>query len=148
MVLLLMIFEKGVRKFDVLYSEPSQYLHQEQTEFSIPPVIRVRPVLGFEGIHTTGTDQDILVLGCGYEHRLIAQVSEHKRGAKKLLLYSLPSLMPDMYQESSSEFQPRCGSGRRSNSVAGNGFAPANNPFRLRPACYRLLSRTRHSGRR
>ena len=84
----------------MLYSEPSQYLQQEQTEFSIPPVSRVRPVLGFEGIHTTSTDRDLLVLGCGYEHRLIGQISEHKRGAKKLLLYSLPSLMPDMYQES------------------------------------------------
>ena len=70
MVLLLMIFEMGVRKFDVLYSEPSQYLRQEHTEFSIPPVIRVRPVLGFEGIHTTGTDRDLLVLGCGYEASL------------------------------------------------------------------------------
>ena len=94
MVLLLMMFDMGVRKFDVLYSEPSQYLHQEQTKFSIAPVISVRPVLGFEGNHTTGTDRDLLVLGCGYEECFIGQVSEHKRGAKKLLLYSLPSLMP------------------------------------------------------
>ena len=128
MVLLLMIFEMGVRKFDVLYSEPSQYLRQEHTEFSIPPVIRVRPVLGFEGIHTTGTDRDLLVLGCGYEDRLIGQVSEHKRGAKKLLLYSLPSLMPDMYQESYL-------SSRRAVEAGGevpqsqHRFAPANNPF-------------------
>ena len=128
MVLLLMMFEEGVRKFDVLYSEPSQYLRQELTEFSIPPVVAVRPVLGFEGTHTTGTDQDLLVLGCGYEDRLIGQVSEHKRGAKKVLLYSLPSLMPDMYQESYL-------SSRRSVEAAGDvpqsqqRFAPANNPF-------------------
>ena len=128
MALLLMIFKMGIRKFDVLYSEPSQYLHQEQTEFSIPPVILVRPVLGFEGIHTTGTDRDLLIMGCGYEHRLIGQVSEHKRGAKKLLLYSLPSLMPDMYQESYL-------SSRRAVEAGGEvpqsqqRFAPANNPF-------------------
>ena len=128
MVLVLMIFEMGVKKFDVLYSEPSQYLHQEQTEFSIPPVISVRPVLGFEGSHATVTDQDLLVLGCGYEHRLIAQVSEHKRGAKKLLLYSLPSLMPDMYQESylsSSRALEAGGEVTQSQQR----FAPANNPF-------------------
>ena len=128
MVLLLMMFERGVRKFDALYSEPSQYLHQERTEFSIPPVIGVRPVLGFEGIHTTDTDQDLLVVGCGYEERLIGQVSEHKRGAKKLLLYGLPSLMPDMYQESYL-------SSRRAVEAGGEvflgqqRFAPANDPF-------------------
>ena len=128
MVLLLMMFDMGVRKFDVLYSEPSQYLHQEQTKFSIAPVISVRPVLGFEGNHTTGTDRDLLVLGCGYEECFIGQVSEHKRGAKKLLLYSLPSLMPDMYQESYL-------SSRRAVEAGGEvpqsqqRFAPANNPF-------------------
>ena len=128
MVLLLMLFERGVKRFDVLYSEPSQYLHQERTQFSIPPVIRVRPVLGFEGAHAVGTDHDLLVLGCGYEDRFIGQVSEHKRGAKKVLLYGLPSLMPDMYQESylSSRRAVEAGGGVPQSRLR---FAPANNPF-------------------
>ena len=128
MVLVLMMFEMGVWKFDVLYSEPSQYLHQERTEFSIPPVINVRPVLGFEGVHTTGTDRDLLVLGCGYEDRLIGQVSEHKRGAKRLLLYSLPSLMPDMYQESYLSSRGAVEAGGEV-PQSQQRFAPANNPF-------------------
>jgi hypothetical protein len=90
---------RGVRKFDVLYSEPSVYLHKEKTRFSDESVVAVRQVAGFEGNHTPEAADDWLIIGAGYDHALIAYVAEHKESARKAQMLGLPSLRADMYQE-------------------------------------------------
>lgn len=122
--------DNGVRKFDALYSEPSHYSEKEKTRFSDEVVTQVRQVQGFEGNHVTNTQNDLLIIGSGYDHEPIAQVAESKNNAKKVQLLGLPSLRPDMYQENVLRAH------RASESVgigvgdeAHNFFAPAYDPF-------------------
>jgi len=130
MLFALMLFARGVKRFDVIYSEPDHYKKQELTSFSILPVAIVRPVLGFEGTHTTATDNDLLIIGSGYDDALIARVAEHKRSARKLQIFGLPSLRPDMYQQNVLKARRAAESvGASGASIAHSYFAPANDPF-------------------
>lgn len=130
MLFVLMLFDKGVKKFDVLYSEPDRYQKQELTAFSILPIVNVRPILGFEGTHSTDTANDALVIGSGYDDALIAKVAEHKRSARKLQVFGLPSLRPDMYQQNVLKARRASESiGSAGTSLAASCFAPANDPF-------------------
>lgn len=130
MLFALMLFDRGVKKFDALYSEPIRYQEQEKTQFSILPIVNVRPVLGFEGTHVTDTANDLLVIGSGYDDALIARVAEHKRSARKLQVFGLPSLRPDMYQQNVLQASRAAESiGTPGASVLHSRFAPANDPF-------------------
>lgn len=130
MLFLVMLFARGVRKFDALYSEPVRYPKQEHTQFSILPIVNVRPVLGFEGSHSTDTQNDVLIIGPGYDDALIRGVAEHKRSARKLQIFGLPSLRPDMYQQNVLQAARSAESvGMPRASVLHSRFAPANDPF-------------------
>jgi hypothetical protein len=129
MLLLSFMVAHGVNRFDVLYSEPGQYAKAEKTSFSGAPK-EVRSVLGFEGVHTTDTSKDLLIIGSGYDHQLIRGVAEYKKSARKVQLLGLPSLRPDMYQENvlrAHNAEEALGQG----GVSGQRdfFAPANDPF-------------------
>jgi hypothetical protein len=89
----------GVKSFDMLYTEPKYYARRADTVFSLD-VTEVRQVNGFEGSHAADVSNDLLVVGVGYDHPLIASVILNKSNAKLLQLLSLPSLSADMYQES------------------------------------------------
>ena len=120
---------QGIRKFDAIYAEPSQYIGQELTEFS--DVIReVRQVAGFEGTHSPDITHDVLIIGAGYEDNLISHVAENKAKASKIRLIGFPSLRADMYQENLLCVK------RAEESLGGTvddelhtRFAPANDPF-------------------
>lgn len=122
--------EFGVKKFDVLYSEPERYQKQESTEFSAGDVREVRPVAGFEGLHdpVAGDDKDLLIIAAGYEHNLIRQVATSKNNARKLQLFGFPPLQADFYQENVVNAY------KASEAVGVSGtpeplFAPASDPF-------------------
>jgi len=100
MVLVAQLARRGVTTFDVLYAEPIRYVRSEATLFSDQAVMIVRQVAGYEGIHVPDTSDDLLVLGVGYEDRLMAEVANHKDHARKVQVFGLPSLRADMYQES------------------------------------------------
>ena len=128
----------GFDKITALYSDPDTYAGGIKTRFSIGSVLNVAPVNGFEGVHGTSLDeQDLLIIGGGYDNRLISAVAESKRAAEHAVLVGLPSLQPHMYQESllklheASEFINNYS--RRTHL-----FAPAND---------RGLSRRRRSSR-
>ena len=93
------LFERGVKSFDAIYSEPVQYHERELTEFSSDVVKEVRQVAGCEGTHVPDIARDLLIIGVGYEDNLIAHVAENKAKATKLQLIGFPSLRADMYQE-------------------------------------------------
>jgi hypothetical protein len=123
------LFANGIDRFYVLYSDPVHYTKQERTPFSKGPVVRVRQVTGFEGIHRTAdTNNDLVIIGAGYDDELIRRIAEDKSNARKVQLFGLPSLEPDMYQESVI---------RADKAVEAVGglpdrqllFAPANDPF-------------------
>ena len=69
-----------------------------------------------------------MVIGAGYEHRLIEAVAEAKSHAHVRLLYAFPSLQPDMYQESAIATHLAEESIGRDASLRGY-FAPAYDPF-------------------
>ena len=96
--LTLLLFHKGVRKFDVLYSEPQRYSKKENTTFS-EGTIHVRQVDGYVGLNSTAPHGDFLIIGSGYDDRLIKAVANEKDKADKVQIFGLPSLRADMYQE-------------------------------------------------
>ncbi len=129
MLLAASLFEMGFERFEVLYSDPVLYRKEEKTEFTRGAVSEVRQVSGFEGVHVpdAGTS-DLLIIGTGYDDRLIKWVAESKEAARKIEMYGLPSLQPDMYQENVLR------SARAADSVGLGAdvepmFAPANDPF-------------------
>jgi hypothetical protein len=89
----------GFTRFDLIYTEPSQYMRKADTVFS-SDVIEVRQINGFEGAHSVDMAHDVLVVGAGYDHDLISHAIAYKSSARLLQLLSLPSLSADMYQES------------------------------------------------
>ena len=128
--LVIWLLEKGVTRFDAIYSEPIQYQKRELTEFSSDVVKEVRQVLGYEGIHTNDIGKDVLIIGAGYEDNLISHVAESKAKATKFQLIGFPSLRADMYQENVLRVR------RAEESLGGTVddevrtfFAPANDPF-------------------
>ena len=127
--LLLYLKNLGITKFDSIYSEPIQYIKKEGTPFSDENVHTVRQVAGFEGNHVFDTDRDILIIGTGYEHTLIAQVAETKNHAHKIKVFGLPSLMADMYHENILRVQKVAEMVGSEITEPDGYFAPANDPF-------------------
>jgi hypothetical protein len=89
----------GIKRFDLVYTEPSQYMRKADTVFS-SDVVEVRQVNGYEGIHSVDMASDVLIVGVGYDHGLVSNVIANKSSARLVQMLSLPSLSADMYQES------------------------------------------------
>jgi hypothetical protein len=119
---------RGVQTLDVLYSEPTKYVKGDRTEFATGTDLPVRQVLGYEGVHTPDMDGDVLVIGVGYQHRLIQRVARNKDHARvKAEVFGLPSLQPHMYQE--SVLSAARAEDYVSPSPGETWFAPAADPF-------------------
>lgn len=130
MFLVRWLAECGVRRFDALYTEPVIYSKRDQTRFSDEAVVEVRQVAGFEGVHSPDASNDVLIIGSGYDHQLIAQVAESKEFSNKIQLFGLPSLRADMYQENVLRaYQAEEAVGRHTADESSTAFAPANDPF-------------------
>jgi hypothetical protein len=99
MTLVAVLWRRGVQSFDALYSEPVRYKDAERTQFSDGVVSEVRQVEGFEGLHETETREDLLVIGAGYDSRVIAEVANAKEHCSKVQMFGFPSVRPDMFQE-------------------------------------------------
>lgn len=128
--LLRWLAERGVKRFDAVYSEPTIYSKREQTRFSDEAVVEVRQIAGFEGIHSPDTSNDYLIIGAGYDNQLIAQVAENKEFSKKIQIFGLPSLRADMYQENVLRaYRAEEAVGRHTADESSSYFAPANDPF-------------------
>jgi hypothetical protein len=120
---------RKVRRFDVLYTEPDGYKKKEKTTFS-EGAITVRQVAGFEGLNSPDHTDDLLIIGSGYDHRLIKAVAEYKDKADKVQLYGLPSLRADMYQENVlNAYKAEDAIGVNKTTDFNEWFAPANDPF-------------------
>ncbi len=116
-----------VKKISIIYTEPKQYIRAENTSFS-GFISDVRVVPGCGSIsYDHITDNDVLILGVGYDDKLIAKVSQAKRNCKiKYEIFGFPSLQADMYQESvikSANVKETVGENIQSR------FAPAYDPF-------------------
>jgi hypothetical protein len=130
MFLVRLLKTRNVTDFTALYAEPLQYASRERTAFSSGNITAVRPVHGFEGSTNTVGAPHFLVIGVGYDDKLLAAVAEHRAKAEKHQLFGLPSLRADMFQE--SVLRSRRASeeiGDPNFSPHNRSFAPANDPF-------------------
>lgn len=131
-LLFLRFFQKhGIRKFDVIYSEPDYYRQKSNTKFT-DDFIEVRQVDLFKGIHSTDESNDYLIVACGYDHTSIIDVCKHKENIhNKHQLFGFPSLQPDMYQENVLKINSAKSilNFENINDPEVNLFAPANDPF-------------------
>ena len=127
MCLIARLEELGVRRVDVLYSEPVTYSAREETRFSTG-ALNVRQVYGMEGIANFHSSSDLMVIGAGYDHRQISEVAQHVDRARKVVIFGFPPLRPDMYQQNLLRAD-------RARGALGElprrwqYFAPANDPF-------------------
>ena len=120
----------GVRRLQILYSEPDYYRRKGSTSFSAGTISGVRQVAGYEGVGNPDTGDDLLIIGMGFDAQLVREVAEDKDKADKIQLFGLPSLRADMYQQSvlrSREVADLLGD--PSFSPAHRATAPANDPF-------------------
>ncbi|UDU21088.1 hypothetical protein [Sinorhizobium meliloti] len=120
------LFQKGIKKFDVIYTEPGQYSERDSTKFSSDDVDLVRQVAGYEGVNNHIEENDVLIVNAGYEDRRIAEVADEKEKARKIVIYGLPSLKADMYQQSVLRTR---GAYDALGEAHRKAYAPANDPF-------------------
>jgi hypothetical protein len=100
LVLVHRLFDSGMDRFWLVYSDPGRYRMNEATQFSKGGVKEVRQVPGYFGSRDAGDiESDILVLGTGYDVDMMRAVVEDKRRASRFDVFGLPSLQPAMYQE-------------------------------------------------
>jgi len=130
-----------ISKISILYTEPKQYTKGENTKFSgFISDVRVIPGCGSSYSHIT--DNDMLILGVGYDDKLIAKVAQFKRNCKiKYEIFGFPSLQPDMYQESvlkSANVKETVGE----NIVSR--FAPAYDPFQTAELIDNIIESSRN----
>jgi hypothetical protein len=124
------LMDHGVDTVDMLYAEPVQYQRKEQTRFSDEEVVEIRQIAGYEGTHIPDISNDVLIIGSGYDHELIAHVAENKDHARKIQVFGFPSLRPDMYQENVLRAQRAAGAiGGDYDNAANKILAPANDRF-------------------
>lgn len=118
----------GVSEFTALYSEPVAYSDQENTLFSTQTTGKVGPVKGMAGSNFSG-GVDHLILGVGFDHKMMGQVLNHKDNMKIFPVFGFPSLSPDMYQQSAIKSAESGDAAREDAWVINRRFAPANDPF-------------------
>ena len=141
LVLLWALRDIGIKSFDVLYSDPVRYVHDEDTPFTTGPLLRVEQVPGYAGYHRASVAaNDLLVIGAGYDHAQIARACEQKRKSKKYVLTGLPSLQPHMYQESELRIK------RAAESIGAlpwerKLYASANQPFTVAQVLHDLIAK-------
>ncbi|WP_080426689.1 hypothetical protein [Burkholderia ubonensis] len=132
--LVAMLSHVGVREFTALYSEPDAYAKQEHTRFATTTSGGVRSIRGMGGVGAAdgvsgATDGDYLVLGVGYDYKLINEVTTYKDSSTVFPLFSFPSLSADMYQQSAVSAARSGGIILSDDWTAKRRFAPANDPF-------------------
>jgi hypothetical protein len=129
MLLPRLVRDLGFSRLDVIYSDPLGYESGDKTPFTQGAVTIVRQVRGFEGVHLPdAAEDDLLVIGAGYDDELIRRVAEDKRAARKVEMFGLPSLQPHMYEENQLR-AARADESVGPLPVKSQWFAPANNPF-------------------
>jgi hypothetical protein len=128
--LLKLMRNEGFLQFVLIYAEPANYKNHESTTFSSGSIYEVRPVQGYEGAPKIDSSSDFVIIGMGYDDRMIAEVAEDRAKADKHQIFGLPSLRADMYQH--SVLRSRLAAEELTDpdfSETNRSFAPASDPF-------------------
>ncbi|SET62446.1 hypothetical protein [Thorsellia anophelis] len=127
-LLLMKLSYAGMKKFRLLYSEPNEYIKQDNTKFSIST--KRNPVIVGPYSNTTKLNPNSsLIINVGFDHKLISHVYQYKESSTVYPVFSFPSLSADMYQQSTLRASK---SGEITSSTqwtTNRYYAPANDPF-------------------
>lgn len=128
MTFIAFLVSKELKTIDVIFTEPQRYKKKHLTEFSVGGVKETKQVSVFGAVSNSMNDEDdILVIGVGYDDNLVRAVINKKPQAKIIKIFGFPSLRADMYQENIIRAS-RALEGLNFNSES-NYLAPANDPF-------------------
>jgi hypothetical protein len=86
------------RFFFAVFRNKKLWFPKEETNFT-SNFTGVNQISECEGIHNLETQNDILIIGSGYDDKRISDVAKSKAEAKKVQLFGFPSLQPDMFQQ-------------------------------------------------
>ena len=93
------IKRRGIKHFDVIYSEPAKYEKGEDTTFTRREN-QAKPIEGYSIISDQINGSEILIVFAGYNSNLVNIVAKDKSKAKyKHFFTGFPSLQADMYQQ-------------------------------------------------
>lgn len=118
---------RGIRQFDIIYSEPANYKKAEDTEFT-RSVNMPRVIEGYSASARIVNGDDALIIFSGFNDALVTAVARNKSKAKhKYIFMGFPSLQADMYQQNLIQFD------KSSESIGETcvyyRMAPAYDPF-------------------
>lgn len=123
------LYEIGIKRFDMYYTEPQKYREAEDTIFS-DFFYDVKTIAGMTGLNTSETENDLMIIAAGYDHSRIIDVANSKKSAKKVLLFGFPALSPCMFQENIIKAYKAETSVKDSfRNIDSNIFSPAYDPF-------------------
>lgn len=118
----------GVKSISIVYSEPIAYSKAEGTIFSTTTTGVVRPVRGMGGGNNS-QGKDHLIIGAGFDAKLISLVAHCKDDSVVHPVFAFPSLSADMYQQSAVKAAQSGEVALQAEWVDNRIFAPANDPF-------------------
>lgn len=120
----------NINKFDIIYTEPTQYRCAENTQFT-DLFYDVKLMYGMSGVHPSKDDNDLLIIAAGYDHSRIMDVANKKKDCNKILLFGFPSISPGMFQENILRaYQAEASIGTDCfKNMDYNIYAPAYDPF-------------------
>lgn len=130
----------GISKITALYSEPKAYTKQENTEFTTRTSGTVRAVYGMRPPNNEHA-QEALILGIGFDHKLINEVVNNKDHVVVYPVLGFPPLSPDMFQQSAVRAAQSGGAALEDAWIANRQFAPANDPFATASVVAELIRR-------
>ncbi len=146
-ILLRLVEHKGVVQFDAIYSQPANYSQREQTRFSSGEVSDVREITGFEGTNMPGA-YEVLIVAPGFDAALLREVFSHKARAARYLIFGLPSLQPDMYQQNILQAYGIDTPLPDDETANMKRFASADDPFAMATELSAIISGVQHKQKR
>jgi hypothetical protein len=125
--LIKLLYTKGIKKIDFLYTEPMHYERAENTSFT-GITGSVEPVKWCNSENNEpNLENDLLVIATGYDDQLVQKVLQEKIRVKtKYHIVGFPSLQLDMYQESMLKLNHTRELVENNSYIE---FAPAMDPF-------------------
>ncbi len=119
--------EKGIDKFDLIYTEPQRYLKSDKTKFS-DNIVESRNIVSPYETYSKSGENDLFIVNVGYDSKLVNKVIRNVTANEIKPLIGFPSLQAIMYQENILNLlKSKTELGIKENTELL--YAPANNPF-------------------
>lgn len=116
----------GLKKINIIYSEPISYIDNDNTKFSE----LCREVRAIKGTNFTKIGKkESTIMSIGYDTELMSQMLNAFEGVMFYPLFSFPSLSADMFQQSIIKSSNIQFSNINNLSNYNRNFAPAHDPF-------------------